>query len=121
MIPARYQFNRVGDNLTAHKRGTHALCAHGDTVGDGDGIELHRSPAGFTYPALNPSGKLTQMIVARTNFRPGIRNANNGTTKVFVCESHCLEHGARRSPAWSFGNRRAVSFPLVHYKTSNSP
>src|SRR2546430_17117670 len=53
VIAARNQLNRVSDNLTAHQRSTHALCAHGDAIRDGNGVELHRRSAGFAHALLH--------------------------------------------------------------------
>ena len=39
------RLHRVGDDLAADQRGPHALVAHGDAVGHGDGHELEGEPA----------------------------------------------------------------------------
>src|SRR5262249_56190829 len=45
-VPAHGQLDGIGDDLARGERGLHALVAHGDAVGDGDGAKLARPAAG---------------------------------------------------------------------------
>ncbi len=45
-VAAHGQLDGIGDDLAADQRGLHALVAHGDAVGDGDGAELARRAVG---------------------------------------------------------------------------
>jgi hypothetical protein len=77
-VPASGEFDRIGDQVARNQRGLHALGAHGDAVGNGDGVELHRRTTGSANAFLNRPGEFTQTQVARHCFDPGVGNADNG-------------------------------------------
>src|SRR5690606_2820769 len=45
-VTAANELDGVGDDLAGDEGGLHALGAHGDAVGDGDGVELHGRATG---------------------------------------------------------------------------
>ena len=93
-ISARHQFDRIGDHFAAHQRGAHPFGAHGDAVGNGYGVELQRRSAGCADAGLHVDGKLSQVIVARANFDPGVRYADERLGEILVLESAGAQHGA---------------------------
>jgi hypothetical protein len=60
----------VGDHFAGHQREVHALMAHRDAVGDGDGAELHRVAPGREHPVLDGLGQAVQGQVARGDLVP---------------------------------------------------
>ncbi len=112
-IAARDELHRVGDDLAADQRGLHAFGAHGDAVGDGDGVELHRRAAGFAHALLHGFGELAEVEVAGADFGPGIGDADDRLVQVFFREADAAQVGARCGAAGSFGERDAVLLRIV--------
>ena len=108
-IAARDQFDGVGDHFAADERGLHALGAHGDAVGDGDGVELHGRAAGVANAFLHGCGEFTQVIVAGADFDPGVGDADDGLTQIFVGKADRLQHGAGGSAVGSIGDSATVA------------
>jgi len=46
--------------------------AHGDAVGDGDGVELHGGAAGVADALLDGGGDVAEMEVAGADLGPGV-------------------------------------------------
>ena len=67
--------------------------AHGDAVGDGDGVELHGRAAGVANAFLHGCGEFAQMEVAGADLGPGVGDADDGLVQIFVGESDRLQHG----------------------------
>ena len=86
-IAARHQLDGVGDDFARNQRGFHALRAHRDAVGDGDGVELHRRAAGLANAFFESFGDFAQMHVAGADFGPGIGDADDGLVQIFFCKS----------------------------------
>ena len=55
-VAARDQLDGIGDDFTRDQRSLHPLRAHGDAVGDGDGVEFHRRAAGLANALLDGFG-----------------------------------------------------------------
>ena len=55
-MAAHGEFDRIGDHFARHQRGTHALMAHGDAVGDGDGAEFAGRAARLLDALAWPTG-----------------------------------------------------------------
>src|SRR3546814_19257912 len=53
-VAAHGELDGVGDEVAADQRRLHALVAHGDAVGHGDGAELSRGAGGRLPAALPP-------------------------------------------------------------------
>src|SRR5690606_41809570 len=56
-VAAGDELDGVGDHVAANQRCLHAFGAHGDAVGDGDGVELHGSTAGGADAFLDLHGR----------------------------------------------------------------
>ena len=87
LIAARDQFDRVGDNLTANQGGSHAFCAHRDAVRDRYGVKLQRGSARSADALTDMLCKLAEVIIARTDFYPGVRDADQGFTEIIVIQA----------------------------------
>ena len=109
-IAARDQFDGVGDHFARHQRGLHALRAHGDAVGDGDGVELHGRAAGFANAFLQRFGDFAQVHVAGADLGPRIRDPDDGLVQIFFGESGPAQIRARRRAAGAFSQRNALAF-----------
>src|SRR3546814_6488507 len=59
---------------TLFRSAAHAVTAHGNAVGDGDGVELHRCAAGGADAGLGVLGQRAQVEVARRDIRPAVHH-----------------------------------------------
>src|SRR5262249_8078335 len=88
------ELDRVGDRLATHERGLHAFGAHGNSIGDGDRVELDRRTASFSNAALHLFGQLAMVPVARRDFDPAVGDADQRLREVIVREADRLEEGS---------------------------
>jgi hypothetical protein len=82
----------VGDDLTGDQGEVHALVAHGDAVGDGDGAELQRVTATGVHTLLGRLSEPVQRQVARGDLVPRARDADLGLVPVGVAHPDGAEH-----------------------------
>ena len=82
--------------------------AHGDAVGDGDGVELHGGAAGVADALLDGFGDLAEMEVAGADLGPGVGDADDGLVQVFFGEAYAAEVGAGGGAGWAFGEDYGV-------------
>ena len=88
------QLDRIGDDLAAYQGRSHAFRAHGDAIGNGDRVELQRSSTGGTNAFLHMLREFTEVIVAGTDFDPGIGHADERSREVIILEAGGAKHGA---------------------------
>ena len=100
-MPARDQFDRVGDDFAADQRGLHPLRAHRDPVGDSDRVVLDGGPPSGPDARFDLLGQPPEVKVAGHDLDPGIRDPHQRPREVVVGEPHRFQHGARRCPAWT--------------------
>jgi hypothetical protein len=70
-MAAHGELDRIGDDLARHQRRLHALVAHGDAVGDGDGAEFARRAAGrAATPFLTTCAwRISEMLQGAASFQ----------------------------------------------------
>ncbi len=69
-VAAHGELDRVGDHLARSQRGLHALMAHGDAVGDGDGAELAGVPAAEATPFFTACAwRISEMLHGAASFQ----------------------------------------------------
>ncbi len=107
-VAASDEFDGVGDDFAGDERGLHAFGAHGDAVGDGDGVELHGGAAGFADALLDGFGDLAEMEVAGADLGPGVGDADDGLVQVFLAEAYAAQVGARGGAVGAFGEDYGV-------------
>ena len=90
------------------RRGLHALGAHGDAVGDGDGVELHGRAAGVADALLDGCGDVAEMEVAGADLGPGVGDADDGLVQVFFAEADAAQVGAGGGAVGAFGEGDGV-------------
>jgi len=100
----------IGNHLATHERRLHTFGAHGFAVGDGDGVELHRSASGRANTFLHLGGKAAQVEVAGHGLDPGVGYGDEGLGKIFVGEADGFVHGAGACPVAPVGNVAAAMF-----------
>ena len=98
-IAATDEFDRVGDDFAADQRGAHAVGAHGDAVRNGNRVELQRRAARCADAGAHVLRKFAKMVVARTDFDPGVRYADERLGEIVVLEPGGAKHGASRGAA----------------------
>ena len=89
---AGHGFDGVRDDLTRDERIAHAGGAHRDAVGNGDGAENHRFPAGRVGALGGFGGQAVDVHVAGGDHGPGRGDADDGLLEVGVVEAHRPEH-----------------------------
>src|SRR3982074_2906000 len=97
MAPDR-QFDGVGDAFARWQRRAHAVMAHGDAVGHGDGAEFARSAACGGNALLDRLGLPHQRDVAGRGLVPARRHADERLVDLLGGEPHGIEIGAMRRP-----------------------
>ena len=90
----------------------HALVAHGDAVGHGNGAELHREPAAGMDAFFGALGEPVQGEVAGSDFVPGTRDADLGLGEVIVPHPDSPEHSACRSRVNAVSDNPASGFDV---------
>ena len=86
--------DRVGDHLARGQRIAHAFAAHRDAVGDGDGVELHRSATACLDAFAHVLGQVAQGDVARRDVGPGADHRNQRLGDGRVIQPGGAQHGA---------------------------
>ena len=77
-MPPHRCLNRIGNDLPTDQRGFHPLVAHGDAVGDGDGVEPARHAARFGDAQPRHIRLRIERGVARRAVIPGGGNPDEG-------------------------------------------
>ena len=96
------KFDRIGDHFAGDERGFHALGAHGDAVGNGDGVELDGRAAGGADAFLHFFRERAEVEIAGRHFRPRVRDGHERARQVGVGEAGGLQHRAGGRPRNSF-------------------
>ena len=99
-VAADRQLDRVGDDVARGERGLHALVAHGDAVGDGDGGELARRAAAGLHALLRRSapGGRARCCRARPRSSRWRRRRRAGRSPPRSGPSRSSRSGAARAP-----------------------
>ena len=98
-MSARDEFDGVRNDFPTDQRSLHPFGPHGNAIGNGNGIVFDRRAAGCSDACLDPFRQAAQMVVARHDFDPGIRDADKRPRKILVGESHGFHHRAGRRPS----------------------
>jgi hypothetical protein len=83
-MAAHGQLDRVGDRVAGGERGAHALVAHGDAVGDGDGGELARGAVRGLDAQLDRLRLAAEGDVAGRGLVPAGRDADEGLVDLLL-------------------------------------
>ena len=105
-------FHGVGDDFAGDQGEVHALVAHGDAVGNGDGAELHGEAAAGVDAFLGALGQPVQRQVAGSDFVPGTRDADLGLGEVVIAHADGPEHAARRGGVDAVGDDPAAGLDV---------
>ena len=87
------QFDRVGDRLARRQRRAHAVMAHGDAVGHGDGAELARRAAGGGNALLGGLRLAHQRDVAGRGLVPAGGDADERLVDLGRRQAHGVVEG----------------------------
>jgi len=88
------QFDRIRDGFPRRQRRAHALVAHGNAVGHGDGAEFARGAAGGGDALLGRLGLAHQRNVAGRGFIPAGRHPDERLVDLLGGQAHGIEVGA---------------------------
>ena len=103
----------VRDVLARDERGTHALVAHGDAVGDRDRIEDQRDSASSIRTGLRVHSQLVEMVVTRRDLVPRRRDSNLRLRKVLILQTNRAQHGAGGGATESVGDIKTAAAAMV--------
>ena len=92
-VGAHEKLDGIGDHFARNQRSFHAFGAHGDAVGNGDGVELDGSAAGGADAGFDAFGELAQMKIAGSDFGPGVGDGDERAGEIVVGEARGFEHG----------------------------
>ena len=107
-IAARDEFDGVGDHFARDQRSLHTLRAHGDAVGDGDGVELHGRAAGFANAFFESLGYFVQVDVAGADLGPRVGDADDRLVQIVLCKSR--RRANRSAPPRGWGLQSTECF-----------
>ncbi len=97
-MAAHGELGGIGDHLAAHQRGAHAARAHGDAVGNDDGVELDRRSARCLDALRGMLGEVAQMHVAGRYGREAVHHGDQRLRQGLRVETGGVKHGARGRP-----------------------
>jgi hypothetical protein len=107
-MAAADELDGVGYHLAADERGLHTLGAHCDAIGDGDGVQLHRGPAGLADALFYLLGEAPLVEVARHRLDPGVGHPDYGLFEIPILEAYRLEHRPGAGPVPALEDRAAL-------------
>ena len=111
-MAAHGELDRIGDDLARHQRRLHALVAHGDAVGDGDGAEFARRAVGGGDALLDHLRLAHQRDVAGRRLVPAAGDADQRLRDLGGRQSHRIEIGAMRRTRRTDGHMAAGQLGL---------
>src|SRR5262249_11208271 len=109
-ISTGHQFDGVGDDFAADERSFHSFSAHGDAVGNGNGVEFEGRTTGFANAILDVLSEFAQVVVAGPDFNPGVGDADQRLAEVFVFEARGAQHRARAGAMGALNQSVAAQF-----------
>ena len=114
-MAAHRQFDRIGDHVARNQRRLHALVAHGDAVGNGDGAEFARRAVGGSDALLDHLRLAHQRNVAGSGLVPAACDADQRLRDLGGRQSHRIEIRAVRRTRRPFGHIAARKFGFRNY------
>ena len=87
--------NGVSNQVSRKQRSFHALGAHGDAIGDADGVEDQADQPGVGRTDLDLLGQLIEVHVTGVAFPAHAGNADLWFLHVLVGQAHAVEHSLR--------------------------
>ena len=112
-VPAHRQLDRIGDHLAADQRAFHALVAHRDPVGDGDGVEPARRAAALLDAGAADVGLEIERGVARRAVVAGRGDGDERAVDLLLGHPHRVVIGAVRRALGADRNVAAGQAGLV--------
>ncbi len=103
-VAADGQLDRIRDDLARRQGRFHALMAHGDAVGHGDGAELPRGAAGRRDALFRRLGLAHQRDVARGSLVPATCDTHERLVDLLGRQPHGVIVGSMRRPLRAFGH-----------------
>ena len=119
-MAAHGQLDRISNRFAAGQRATHALMAHGDPVGDGDGGKFTRSAQRLLDPHLGRLRLTIERNVTGRCFVPTGGNADQWLMNFFFGHAHRVIIGPMRRACRAFGYMATWQFgfvELAHWET----
>ena len=120
-MAAHRQFDRVGNRLAAGQRGSHALMAHRDAVGDGDGGEFARRAVGLFDAHLGGLCLTVERDVAGRRLVPAGGNTDERLVNFRLAHAHGIVIRPMRGPRGAFCHITAGQFGFVEFGHEGPP
>ena len=112
-MTAHRHFNGIGNHLTADERGFHPLMAHGNAIGDGDGVEATRQTTRLIHATTRDIGLMVERGVTRGGVIPGRDNADKGAGNLLFGQAHRIIIAAVRRALRPYGHMAAGKRRLI--------
>ena len=98
------------------------LRAHGDAIGDGDGVELHKCAAGLSrMPCLTAAATSRRWKLQGPISVQVLGYADDGLVQFSLVEAHAAQVGAGGGAASPFGEGMEYFFGLISLLKSSDP
>ena len=92
-LSAHHGLDRIGDDLTGLQRVAHAAGAHGDAIGDADGVETHTDHVGLDHALFHYGGKVVQVHVTGVAFPPDAGDTDFRLGHIGLAQACAVKHG----------------------------
>ena len=104
----RHHFDGIGDDFARDEGIFHSFGAHGDAIGNSDGVEHDGLAAGRVRAGRGVIGQLIDMHIARRHHAPGGGDADLALREIGVAEPHRVQHGAAGSAVGAIDDNAGV-------------
>ncbi len=90
---AGHGLHAVGDDLPGNQRILHALCAHGNPIGNSQNVVDDALTTRVVSPLVDVFCQLIDVHIAGRHHAPGRSDADLGFFEVTIFETDCPQHG----------------------------
>ena len=105
---SHYGLDGVGDHFAAHERIFHPFRAHGNSVGNSDGVELNAFSAGCIRSFDGFLGQLVDVHVAGSHHAPGGSHTDQRFFEILVGKSNRVKHRTARGAVGAVEHGRGI-------------
>ena len=107
-LAADNRLDGIGNHLAADERIFHALRAHRNAIGNGDGVKNNRLAAGRVCAALGFLREQIDVHIARGDIAPSGGDADDWLFKITGLEASRIKHRATGCTVWAIEHDSGV-------------